>query len=119
MNLQEMFDKIWDWTIVQNQPRSFDCNINRCLYRGPNGTKCFIGVLIPDELYSPELELSPLPLWSIQKPELKQVVDITNYDILDFLYALRRIHDTEYLFNRREIELRNLAKDEKLTVPIG
>ena len=23
-----------------------------CLYRGPNGTKCFVGALIPDKYYS-------------------------------------------------------------------
>ncbi len=27
-----------------------------CLYRGPNGKKCAIGVLIPDEKYTPHLE---------------------------------------------------------------
>ncbi|MGQ7794513.1 hypothetical protein ACUN0C_19080 [Faunimonas sp. B44] len=27
-----------------------------CLYRGPDGTKCAVGCLIPDELYTPRLE---------------------------------------------------------------
>ncbi len=27
-----------------------------CLYRGPNGTKCFIGALIPDEAYEERFE---------------------------------------------------------------
>lgn len=27
-----------------------------CLYRGPNGTRCAIGVLIPDDLYRPNSE---------------------------------------------------------------
>lgn len=28
----------------------------KCLYRGPEGTKCAAGFLIPDELYSPTME---------------------------------------------------------------
>ncbi len=31
---------------------SFDA----CLYRGPNGKKCAIGILIPDDKYDPEFE---------------------------------------------------------------
>jgi hypothetical protein len=27
-----------------------------CLYRGPNGTRCAVGLLIPDEAYFPALE---------------------------------------------------------------
>ena len=27
-----------------------------CLYRGPNGTKCAVGCLIPDDLYDPSME---------------------------------------------------------------
>ncbi len=27
-----------------------------CLYRGPDDTKCAVGCLIPDELYSPRME---------------------------------------------------------------
>jgi len=28
----------------------------RCLYRGPNGTKCAIGMFIPDELYDTRMD---------------------------------------------------------------
>lgn len=29
---------------------------HRCLYRGPDGTSCAVGCLIPDELYDPSME---------------------------------------------------------------
>lgn len=28
----------------------------KCYYRGPNGTKCAVGCLIPDELYEPRMD---------------------------------------------------------------
>ena len=38
-----------------------------CLYRGPNGLKCAIGCLIPDEVYKPDMEsldvMGMLKLW--------------------------------------------------------
>jgi len=36
---------------------SIDRNDNdKCLYRGPNNTRCAIGLLIPDEKYRPSIE---------------------------------------------------------------
>lgn len=31
-------------------------NAKNCAYRGENGAKCFIGMLIPDEVYDPQLD---------------------------------------------------------------
>lgn len=31
-------------------------NSEVCLYRGPNGKKCAVGMFIPDEKYSPSME---------------------------------------------------------------
>jgi hypothetical protein len=33
---------------------------DRCLYRGPNGLMCFVGPLIPNKRYRPEMEDHPL-----------------------------------------------------------
>lgn len=48
MNKQEIFDKVYMELLKQKVPSMHN---GRCLYRGPNGTKCAIGHLIPDELY--------------------------------------------------------------------
>lgn len=48
MDKQEIFDKVYRELLRQKVPSMHN---GRCLYRGPNGTKCAIGHLIPDELY--------------------------------------------------------------------
>lgn len=53
-NRQEAFDIAVKGVTAQGCA-SYDQGIG-CLYWGPNGTKCAVGFLIPDELYSPNLE---------------------------------------------------------------
>lgn len=51
---QELFDKVLAHARAQHQ-RAVAPN-GKCRYRLPDGRKCFIGALIPDELYSSEFE---------------------------------------------------------------
>lgn len=51
---QQAFDIMVSHLRAQ-QCRSAD-EIRTCLYRGPNGLKCAVGVLIPDDQYSPAFE---------------------------------------------------------------
>ncbi len=53
MTPQEIFDKVATHLLSQNV-KSQDAM--RCVYRGPFGRKCAVGVLIPDELYQPIME---------------------------------------------------------------
>lgn len=71
----------------------------RCRYRGEGGTRCAIGHLIPDELYSEELEgLNVGQTYS--NPEIENIDDVlrnifgelTELDI-HFLSVLQRAHD--------------------------
>ena len=53
LSRQEMFDKVCQHLRTQKK-RSFKSDFNEssqgtCVYRGPNGTKCAVGALIPDE----------------------------------------------------------------------
>jgi hypothetical protein len=56
MNKQEMFDKVWDWFVTNKNAPSISLTkaIETCMYRGPNGTKCAFGVLIPDDVANSE-----------------------------------------------------------------
>jgi hypothetical protein len=54
MTNQEIFDKVWNWFIRDNNPTSIQENF--CLYRGPNGAKCAAGILIPDSEYLEGME---------------------------------------------------------------
>lgn len=50
MNKQEFFDAVVTGLIKQGAP-SHSVEDQSCMYRGPNGLKCAIGLLIPDEEY--------------------------------------------------------------------
>lgn len=58
MTEQEIFDKVVAHARKQGcKSRAIkDSGFWRCLYRGPNGTMCFAGVLIPDEDYCEKME---------------------------------------------------------------
>lgn len=54
MTNQEAFDKAVAGLAAQGFTRSV--HLGGCQYRGPNGKKCALGHLIPDELYDPDME---------------------------------------------------------------
>jgi len=59
MTRQEMFDKAVKGIREQRAFSLEDASYKYrplCMYRGANGTKCTVGMLIPDELYTEELE---------------------------------------------------------------
>jgi hypothetical protein len=63
MTRQETFDLAAKHLLTQNVRSEGDIIVNGrkaptpgCRYRGPNGTKCAIGALIPDKYYEPNLE---------------------------------------------------------------
>lgn len=55
MTAQEAFDKAVAGVRAQGYQLSLDEKTN-CMYRGPNGLRCAVGHLIPDELYQPAFE---------------------------------------------------------------
>lgn len=60
---------------------------DRCMYRGPNGTKCAVGMLIPDELYYKEIE-------SAAARALPRILGVKmRSDKIDLLEDLQSIHD--------------------------
>lgn len=52
---QEVFDFVATSLMKQGR-HSRTCEDGVCLYRGPEGTKCAAGFLIPDDLYSHTME---------------------------------------------------------------
>ncbi len=55
MTLQEAFDKVWQWFVVERHSISSAPVTGTCKYRS-DGNKCAIGVLIPDEVYTTLIE---------------------------------------------------------------
>jgi hypothetical protein len=89
---QEMFDKVANHLFNQGCKSADAC---RCLYRGPNGTKCAIGCLIPDELYKLAFESETLSYILVDY--------LINFDSVGyrFLADLQLLHDT---FDRKGSE---------------
>jgi len=57
MKHQEIFEKVARHLFAQGGRAMVSINGGEiCAYRGLNGTMCAAGCLIPDELYSPDLE---------------------------------------------------------------
>jgi hypothetical protein len=51
---QEVFDIVVNHLFTQGRP-AYD-GVQGCMYRAPDGLRCAVGVLIPDDLYDPEFE---------------------------------------------------------------
>ena len=90
-----------------------------CSYRGMNGRKCAVGHLIPDEKYSPALELAnggisdPVVYGSL--PE--KYGEIENGKFLDFLIQAQNIHDRIRVPKNMRDGFMLLASTYHLTIP--
>lgn len=86
MNAQEIFETVARHLFAQGRP-AYDLS-DGCLYRGPNGTKCAVGCLIPDDRYDPAMEhhaVQDLSREAFNLPEIK--------DHEDLLASLQNVHD--------------------------
>lgn len=67
-----------------------------CAYRTPDGLKCAIGCLIPDELYNTDMEsrgaVSVLKLF----PKVAQHLGVVDHDDESFLLSLQCSHDYSF-----------------------
>jgi hypothetical protein len=89
LNKQEAFDKAVKGIILQGGPSREDGGTG-CLYRGPDGKKCAIGYLIPDELYDPDMEGRGMSTHAFAK--FAKILH-WNADDIEFLSGLQETHD--------------------------
>jgi hypothetical protein len=92
MNLQEIFDTATVGIIKQGGPASSK-DTYMCAYRGEDGRKCAVGQLIPDELYTADLEGKGVHILGI--PGLQEIlpqVDVTD-KVFSLLDDLQDTHD--------------------------
>ena len=128
ITLQQIVDQNREWFVVENHPRSMSC-----AYRGADGTRCTIGCVLPDDLYTPEMDLRgytiPGCLENVKETGIATVLmcrpDLREFfkDIsVNVLRQLQIIHDS-YLgriegFNvYMDRELRQFANENKLNYP--
>lgn len=129
MDKQAVFDKTWDWFVVQKNGPSIAYTIkqlNHCMYRGEKGARCAIGLHISDEAYMERyrfLEGKGIHDWP---EEDRQNLFGTDYDI-HFLDLLQDCHDHaaqsgspdnyREFYRKLERKMRTLAVNYNLTIP--
>lgn len=120
LNKQQVFDKVAAHLLAQGQTSSKGNHPGgTCLYRGPNGTKCAVGCLIPDDMYEPTMEGKSMPESGDFDMYLstvgKVLVQIVEEDTFPLLAALQILHDT-VIPKHWDIELRKSAVKFNLKV---
>ena len=117
---QKVFDIVAKHLLTQNaQSKS---KTGYCKYRNENGLKCAIGVLIPDEVYSPKYEGTNITsLLEVHHGArisryLKKTFNVISYDDYNFCRNLQWVHDDSTpQYWRQYLEtfadLHNLNKD--------
>lgn len=91
---QEEYDNAVQYS---SEPPSKD-DFTTCRYRTPEGLKCAIGCLIPDEMYKPAMDgVGGIYGLIAEFPEIAELLDIkTAYDRMSLLGALQTVHDLDY-----------------------
>lgn len=118
MNKQEIFNTVRDHLLKQNaRSESNYANVvgcTDCAYRGANGLKCAVGVLIKDEHYTPEIE-GLVPNMRAVATALEKSLGCTldAQDII-FLDDLQTVHDASEPHEWPE-KLREVAARYSLT----
>jgi hypothetical protein len=125
MTPQEIYDTVAKHLFAQGK-RSGSKRADggfQCKYRGPDGTKCAVGVLMPDEFYDPVMEGSsicglfdpdataeggfPLPAWMKQN--------------LKLLISLQDAHDYSWYWHnaaQMKARLHQVALDHNLSADV-
>ena len=105
MDRQEIFDIVWDHLVTKKSPKSVAQDY--CVYRGPNGTMCAVGVLVTDtECYG----WGNRPVDEVDLPERLE-------DHVDFLQEMQVCHDDSNSIEDRIQSLRTVADEYGLQVP--
>lgn len=92
---QSVFDRVAKHLLKQNEQSikiiSDGQSSPVCMYKGPNGLKCAIGCLIPEDRYDPSFELQ-----SVNNPAIMMMLE----DVFQFehsIYALGFLNDLQLL----------------------
>lgn len=97
MNSQEIFDKVVLHLLEQGERCSTmdEDGKETCLYRGPEGMRCAVGCLIPDDLYDPGIEKKRVSSLPESIREVIEPTDMGTGTAIVFLERLQDIHDNE------------------------
>lgn len=106
---QEIFDIVYKHLLTQNVKSQG--KYNDCRYRGDNGLKCALGILIPDSKYEPKYETK-----LVRTLVENNIIEDVSLASVAFLYSLQKIHD-DVAVTAWPFELKRLANQYNLTIP--
>ena len=87
---QGMFNKVWEHFVTNRAPLSMNVEEDLCMYRGPKGTRCAVGVCIPDDLYNYGMEGQKIATVMDKFPEIEELFEDIGFV---FLTDLQHCHD--------------------------
>jgi len=107
---QELFNKAWLGMKSQGWQKS--ASGGTCWYRSPDGKRCAVGWLIPDDKYEQ---------WFEGHGVISEITEAIGCSATDdsryWLERLQSLHDDEFSQSSREVRFRLFARDEDLTIP--
>ncbi len=115
-DLQTAFDTAYRGLKAQGFRRSYDRSAYRCMYRGPNETKCAVGHLIPDNIYIGQGQMNYAKISQLVQMSPEIAVLFANLK-QDDLVALQVKHDNASNPEDMETRLHEFALDYNLTIP--
>lgn len=118
---QEIFDKLVCDMVVQGRPSFLvdAAGVNHCAYRGMDGAKCAIGMLIPSEMYTINMENMSVDTLVEVFPEVKSILafNILGMELLvDIQYShdYRLEEDFKYFVDNFLLSMRIVAREHGL-----
>lgn len=109
-----MFDKAVAGLAEQGFQRSI-AQDGLCKYRGPDGMRCAIGYLIPDDKYVPDMEFSSIARNNLVIHAIG--VDLSDDSMLPWLTGLQRCHDHGHSTDSMCARLVLFARENALKIP--
>ncbi len=89
---QEIFNRVKNHLLTQGVKSTDKSGDGTCLYRGPNGTKCAIGVLLKDEHW--DASKNSASIWDVGHLLEKSLETTLTMENNEFLADLQEIHDS-------------------------
>jgi hypothetical protein len=112
---QQIADGIYDWFFAKgNRQSKKSPSSSFCMYRNPQGAKCAVGCLIPDEMYNPQMENTGT-VYEIF-PEYPSLQYYFGKENLMFLSSCQRWHDSYFtdkdylkeIFVKNKVDVTNM-----------
>lgn len=107
MSPQEIFNTV-SLHLINQRCKSVDEQSYFCCYRGPNGLKCAIGCLIPDNMYIKKMDNGYNVMQLVAEFNLPEYFN-DNSELLKLLQIVHDNSDYKFNINKLKIQLKEVA----------